>query len=82
MSSPVLNIIVKLSGLGASSSFILYSNGSNNGLAFEVNTEVYSTLHLRSVMLRSADNGTPFPLFKFVRSFSLPFVINSLKSFF
>jgi hypothetical protein len=33
-------------------------------------------------MLRSADNGTPFPLFRLVRSFSFPLVIICFKSSF
>jgi hypothetical protein len=82
MSSPVLNIIVKLPNFGGSSSLILYSNGRSKGLALEEKTETFSEMHLKSVMFRSADNGTPFPLFKLVRSFSFPFVIIYFKSSF
>ena len=79
MSSPVLNIIVKFPNLGGSESLILYSNGRSKGLAFEVKTETSLEMHFKSVILRSADNGTPSPLFKLVRSLCFPFVINCFK---
>ncbi len=79
MSSPVLNIIVKFPNLGGSESLILYSNGRSKGLAFEVKTETSLEMHFKSVISRSADNGTPSPLFKLVRSLCFPFVINCFK---
>ena len=81
MSSPVLNIIIKVSVRSSRSSVYLCLNGSKRGLVPEVKTFTLSALTPRSVIFKFADIGIPSPSrIKSVRSSGPPVSTNFLSS--